>query len=378
MPIMKPLAPFHDRMNVLSGLDGGKAVVGGHERACSMWLTGCEPKRSAYDVNLGPSADQLAAKELGKDTQLESLELATENAAEILGGVQGYNAAYTNTIAWRTATTPLPMENRPRAVFERLFGDGESTDEAARMARIKEDKSILDFVSQDINRLAGTLGPGDRSKLGEYLDGIRDVERRIQKAEEQSSRDLPVVSRPVSVPDTYSEHVKLLFDLQVLAFQTDLTRVSTFMMGREMSFMVYPHLGIPEPHHALTHNRGDQAKIAQLVKINTFHVELLAYFLEKMRSTRDGEGTLLDHSMILYGSGLGDGDLHNQFNLPLALFGRGAGRIKTGGRHLHFPIGTPIANLHRAMLDLAGFPIENLGNVAGLPSTGVLDLNPVL
>ena len=368
-PVLKQWAPFRNQMLVLSGLDGGKEFVGGHVRGSSMWLTGSEPKKSLNDVRCGMSVDQILAKQFGKQTQLESLELCIEDAAEMAGqSAGGYSAAYTNTIAWRSPTMPLPMEHNPRAVFERLFGDGDSTDPAARMSRIRRQRSILDFVSRDVTRVLGDLGNSDRAKLSEFLDSIRDVETRVQKAEKQSSVKLPEMERPIGIPP-YEEHVKLLFDMQVLAFQTDMTRVSTFMLAREYSELVYTNLGHTEPHHPLTHHRGIPQRMKQAGEVNVYHAKLFTYFLERMRSTPDGDGSLLDHSLIVYGAGLGDGDIHNQWNMPIALFGNGAGRIK-GGRHIRSPKGTPFSNFHAAMLDTVGIPTENFGI-----STGKLDLH---
>ena len=367
--VLKQWAPFRNQMLVLSGLDGGKEFVGGHVRGSSMWLTGSEPKKSLNDVHCGVSVDQVLAKQFGKHTQLESLELCIEDAAEMAGqSAGGYSAAYTNTIAWRSPTMPLPMEHKPRAVFERLFGDGESTDPAARMSRIRRQRSILDFVSRDVTRVLGGLGKSDRSKLNEFLDSIRDVETRVQKAEKQSSVKLPEMERPIGIPP-YEEHVKLLFDMQVLAFQTDMTRVSTFMLAREYSELVYTNLGHTEPHHPLTHHRGIPQRMQQAGEVNVYHAKLFTYFLERMRSTPDGDGSLLDHSLIVYGAGMGDGDIHNQWNMPIALFGNGAGRIK-GGRHIRSPKGTPFSNFHVAMLNTVGIPTEKFGI-----STGKLDLH---
>ncbi|MCZ6752651.1 MAG: DUF1552 domain-containing protein [Acidobacteria bacterium] len=368
-PVLKQWAPFRNQMLVLSGLDGGTEFVGGHVRGSSMWLTGSEPKKSLNDVHCGVSVDQILAKQFGKHTQLESLELCIEDAAEMAGqSAGGYSAAYTNTIAWRSPTMPLPMEHKPRAVFERLFGDGDSTDPAARMSRIRRQRSILDFVSRDVTRVLGDLGNSDRAKLNEFLDSIRDVETRVQKAEKQSSVKLPEMERPIGIPP-YEEHVKLLFDMQVLAFQTDMTRVSTFMLAREYSELVYTNLGHTEPHHPLTHHRGIPQRMQQAGEVNVYHAKLFTYFLERMRSTPDGDGSLLDHSLIVYGAGMGDGDIHNQWNMPIALFGNGAGRIK-GGRHIRSPKGTPFSNFHVAMLDTVGIPTGKFGI-----STGKLDLH---
>ncbi len=372
-PVLKQWAPFRDQMVVLSGLDGGLEFVGGHVRGSSMWLTGAEPKKSLNDVYCGESVDQILAKELGKGTQLESLELCIEDAAEIAGQSQGgYNAAYTNTISWRTPTMPLPMEHKPRAVFERLFGDGDNTSPEARIARIRKNKSILDFVEMDVRRHMDELGANDRTKLNEYLSSIRDVETRIQKAEANADKELPSIDRPIGIPE-YEEHVKLMFDLLVLAYQTDMTRVSTFMLAREYSELVYTQIGMTEPHHPLSHHRGIPSRMEGHGKVNMYHASLFAYFLDRMRSTPDGDGTLLDHSLMVYGAGMGDGDIHNQWNLPIALFGGGAGRIKNSGMHLQASKRTPFSNFHLAMLDLVGIQKEKLGI-----SSGKLDLGPLV
>ena len=368
-PVLEQLAPFRDQLLVLSNLDGGLDEVGGHVAGSSMWLTASTPKRSLNDVYCGVSVDQVMAREFGRDTQLESLELCIENAAELAGqSAGGYNSAYTNTITWRSPTTPLPMEHQPRAVFERLFGDGESTDPAARLGQIRRQRSILDFVSLEVDRLLKGFDAADRSKLSDYLDSIRDVEKRIQKAEQQGTVELPEIERPTGIPD-FEEHVRLMFDLQLLAYQTDMTRVVTFMVSREFSELVYYNLGHTEPHHPLTHHRGNPDSMRQAGEVNVFHARLLAEFLEKMHSTPDGAGSLLDHSMIVYGAGMGDGDIHSQLNMPIAVLGGASGKIK-GGRYIRYPEGTPFANLHVAMLNMAGIPTTTFGD-----STGELDLD---
>jgi hypothetical protein len=311
--------------------------------------------------------DQIAAKALGADTQLASLELAIESV-EFLGACDsGYSCAYANTIAWRSPTTPLPMENEPRAVFERLFGGSDSTDLAARSARIAKEKSILDSVSDRVGELQRGLGHRDQVKINEYLEAVRDVERRIQKAEEQSSRELPVVDRPAGIPGTFEEHARLMFDLLLLSFQTDLTRISTFMLGREVSGRAYPEIGVPDSHHPTSHHQNDGEKLSKLQKINAFHLKQFAYFVERMRTTPDGDGSLLDHSALLYGSGISDSNIHMHDNLPLVLVGGAGGRIK-GGRHVIYPKDTPVTNLYINMLDTIGVPVETLGD-----STGRLD-----
>jgi hypothetical protein len=372
-PCLKELAAFKNQMVVLSGLDGGPEFVGGHQRGSAMWLTGAEPKKSMNDVHCGQSVDQVLAKEFGKSTQIESLELCIEDAAEIAGQSNaGYNAAYTNTIAWRSPVMPLFMEHKPRAVFERLFGDGDSTDPASRLARIKKSRSILDFVAEDASRVLTELGTSDRVKVSEFLDAIRDAESRVQKAEANASMELPTMERPVGIPP-YEDHVKLMFDLLLLAFQTDMTRVSTFMLAREYSELVYTNLGITEPHHPLTHHRGIPERIEQVRKIDIYHTKLFAYFVDKMKNTRDGEGSLLDHSLVVYGAGMGDGDIHNQWNMPIALLGGGNGKIKKGGLHITYPKGTPFSNFHVSTLNLAGVQTEKFGI-----SNGPLDLSAIV
>jgi hypothetical protein len=364
--VLGELAAFRDKMLVISGLDGGPTIEGmggGHPRATAMWLTGVDPKKSDYEPQTGISVDQVAARELGKQTQLTSLELGIENAAEVVGAISGYASTYVNTIAWRTPTTPLPVEHQPRAVFERLFGDGDSTAPAERLTRIRENRSLLDAVSRDVSRLAGDLGASDRSKLTEYLEAVRDIERRIQMAEQAGANELPEIDKPVGIPP-YAEHVKMMFDLQVLAYQTDMTRVITFMMAREKSDLVYRNLGQTETHHSLSHNRGIQRMMDQTAEINVFHAGLFAYFLDRMNSTRDADGSLLDNTLIVYGSGMGDGDLHTQQKMPIAVVG-----AVTGNRHVVVPDATPFANLHITLLDMVGVPTESLGN-----STGKLDL----
>ena len=313
-------------------------------------------------------ADQVAAKELGKYTQLASLEMGMD-ANYLVGNCEnGYSCVYMNTISWRSATTPNPVENNPRVLFERMFGDGGSP--ARRLAEMRKDRSIIDSAANEIFSLQRTLGPQDRSRVAEYVDAIRDIERRIQKAEEQSSNaPLPLPERPVGIPENYEEHLNLMFDLQVLAWQGDITRVISFMMGRELSQRTYAGIGVADAHHGLTHHQGNQEKIAKVVLINTYHMQMFARFLDKLRSARDGDGSLLDHSMILYGGGISDGNLHNHSPLPAILAGGGAGSLK-GGRHLKYPDHTPMANLLLTMLDKSGVATENLGD-----STGKLEMD---
>ena len=369
-PIMKALEPFRERLIVLSGLAqvNGRPLgdgPGDHARAGATFLTGARAvKTEGVGIRAGVSADQIAARELGKHTQLASLEAGVEEASIAGGCDSGYSCAYTNTISWRTATTPNPMEDNPRRLFERLFGDGDSTDPVERLARLRERRTILDFVREDLSRFRSGLGAGDRRKLEEYVEAIRDVERRIEKAEAQSDREIPTIERPRGVPDHFEEHAKLMMDLQLLAFQTDLTRVTTFMMGREGTWRSYPDIGVPDAHHAMTHHQHDPEKIAKTIKINSHHVDIFAYMLEKMRTTEDGDGTLLDHSMILYGSSIADGNQHTHHDLPLVLAGGAGGRLR-GGRHVRYPRETPLNNLLLSLLDVVGVPTEQFGDSRG-------------
>lgn len=375
-PILEPLAPFRDRMLVLTGLEhnAGRALpgenTGDHARAGASYLTGVHPRKTeGADTRAGVSMDQIAAQEMGKHTQLASLELALDSP-ELLGQCEaGYTCAYMNTICWRTPTTPMPMENRPRAVFERLFGDSDSTDPAVRLRQIRTDRSILDSVTEKVAGMITDLGPADRSKLTEYLDAIRDVERGIQMAEEQSARELPTLERPAGVPATFTEHAKLMFDLQVLAYQTDMTRVITFMTGREFGGRTYREIGIPEGHHPLTHHQYKQEKIDKVIRINIYQAKHFAYYLDRLRSTQDGDGSLLDHMVVLYGGSLSDGNLHLHDNLPILLVGGASGQLK-GGRHIRYVKNTPMPNLLVKILDMLDVHVPSLGD-----STGKLDLS---
>ena len=366
-PTMKALEPFRDQLTILSGLAQvqGQALgdgPGDHARETGTWLTGVHPKRTEGPVNCGISADQIAAKELGKETQLASLELTLESAGMVGNCDSGYSCAYTNTVSWRDATTPLPMEPSPRALFERLFGDGQSTDPAARMNTLEEQRSLLDYVAGSIDRMESKLGVADRRKLSGYLESIRDVERRIQKAEEQNATmKLPVMERPSSVPDNFEEYAKLMIDLQILAYQTDMTRVITFMFGRGGSNRPYPLIGVPDGHHSITHHLGDKVKIANVAKIDAYLVQVFAYYLDKLKSTPDGDGNLLDHSIIVYGSSLSDANLHLHHDLPIALVG---GQFP-GNRHLRYAKNTPLNNLFLNVLDKAGVHTEHFGDSTG-------------
>jgi hypothetical protein len=369
-PTLRSLAPFKDHLLVLSGLNcvptPGRPG-GAHAKASTRFLTDVSPPTSETWLDAGVSMDQILAKEMGQHTQLASLELAIESAETAGACDVGFACAYTNTISWRSANTPLPTQNNPRTVFERMFGDTGSTDPKARLARLQQDKSVIDSVTQELARLQGSLGTGDRSKLVEYLDSIRDVERRIQKAEEQSGQGLPLVDHPAGIPPTYDEHVKLMCDLQVLAYQSDLTRVVTLMLGREFSGVTYPQIGVPDAHHPITHHQQEPEKIAKVAKINAYHVTQFAYLLDKLRATADGDGSLLDHMIMMYGTGMGDCNAHDPRNIPVLLAGGGAGQLK-GGRHIKYPKDTPLANLHLTLLDKFGVKLDRIGD-----STGKLD-----
>ncbi len=372
-PILAPLAPFREDLLILGGLDQTIAYplpgeVGGvapHERAGGAFLTSMHPTRQGQ---LGISVDQIAARELARETQLASLELALHDTDMVGQCEKGWNCAYMRTLSWRGPATPLPNENSPRGVFERLFGDSDSTDPVQRLARQRKDRSLLDSVTEATARLLTNVGPSDRAKLSEYLDSIRDVERRIQTAEDQSDRDFPTIERPALIPATFDEHAKLMFDLLLLAFQTDLTRVFTLMMGREQSDRSFREIGIPDAHHMLSHHSNDPAKIVKIEKINIFHTQMLAYFLEKLNSTPSGDGSLLDHSMILFGSGISEGNVHSFVDLPILLAGGKAAGIRGGG-HIRYPRDTPLSNLYMTLLDKLHIPVEKMGD-----STGKLDL----
>ena len=360
--VMKPLEPFRRHVQVLSGMHGVDGE-GPHARSSTRFLTGVGAKPdNGSDLSAGVSMDQLAGRVLGRETQLATLELALDGRDFAGSCDDGFSCAYTNTIAWTNDTTPLPMENNPRVVFERLFGDSGSTDPAIRKARLRKDASLLDSVTERAGALSRELGAGDRAKLGQYLEAVRDIERRIQMAEAQSGRELPVVDQPAGIPGTFGEHAKLMFDLQALAYETDLTRVVTFMMGREITGRTYAEIGVPDAHHPISHHQRDPAKLAKLTKINQFHVQLFSDFLARLAATPDGDGTLLDHSMIIYGAGMADSNAHASQNLPILLAGGGAG---TGGRHVRYSADTPLANLHLSLLDRLGVPVEALGHANG-------------
>jgi hypothetical protein len=368
-PILAPLAPFRDRTVVVSGLAQHQADAfddganGDHTRGTSSWLTGVHCKRTeGADVRNGVSADQIAAAAIGTTTPLPSLELAID--LNFLAGQceNSYSCAYLNTLAWQSPTAPLPTENNPRIVFERLFGEGGTP--AQRQAQARENRSLLDSVMADLSRLQKDLGPADRATVGEYLDAVREIEGRIQRAERRGpDESLAHLDRPSGIPTRFDEHVKLMFELQWLAFRGDLTRVVTFMLGRELNFRTYPEIGINEGHHGLSHHQDNPAQLAKYARLNTYQTQLFAAFLERLRATPDGDGTLLDHSLFLYGAGLSNPNLHAHYDLPLAVVG-GAGGVK-GGRHVVFRQETPMTNLLLSMLDRVGVRAESLGDSSG-------------
>ena len=371
-PILEPLTPFKDRVVVLTGLDNEPGVAqageptGGHGRTCTAFLTGahCRPTEGGDVYAGGQSLDQFVATTLGQETQLPSLELQLDMIDLASSCDRGFSCTYENTLCWRTPTTPVPMENNPRAVFERLFGDSGSTDPAVRRARMLRDRSVLDAVRERAARLQGGLGAGDRVKVDEYLESIRAAERRIQMSEADGLRELPAMAQPAGIPVSWEEHAKLMFDLQVLAYQSDLTRVITFMMARDHSARVYPEAGVAEPHHGLSHHMGNAENKAKLAKVNAYHVRMFGYYLNKLQSTPDGEGTLLDHVLLLYGSAMGDPNIHDPHKLPIVLAGGARGQLK-GGRHLTYAEGTPLSNLHVSLARILGVPVNQFGASTG-------------
>jgi len=365
-PILKPLEPLRDYVNVISGL-GHKAAdtTAVHSLSPTTWLSGVRPKPTqGVDAFAGVTADQIAAQQIGQDSLLPSLELATEDNSALIGACdRDYGCIYMNTLSWRTPTTPLPMEINPRKVFERLFGSGGSAEE--RAARIQEDRSILDQITVDAGALQKTLGAKDRAMVGDYLESVREIERRIQKAGQQqldSYSELP--EAPVGIPYAFEEHINLMYDLLALAYQTNVTRVFTFMVAREESNKTYPQIGVHDGHHATSHHQNKPEKIEKLVKIQSYHIGLFARFLEKLKSTPDGDGSLLDHSVLLYGSNMSNSNVHNHFPLPNLLVGGGAGTLK-GGRHLRYEDHTPMTNLLVSAMDKAGIRQETLGDSTG-------------
>jgi hypothetical protein len=363
-PSLQSLAPVRDHITVLTNMELKNSYPGTHATSNSGFLSAAYAKwTESTDYYLGTTVDQVAAQHIGRETRLPSLELAMDLLTTVGQCDNGYACVYQNNLSWSSPTTPLPAEAHPRVVFERLFGDGGTS--AERLAQLRESASLLDWVKEDIARLQKKLGPSDRSKVSNYLDTVREVERRIQKAEaETADSKLPDLDRPLGVPASYADHARLMFDLQALAMQGDVTRVITFQLAREASTRTYPEIGVPEAHHPLTHNGGNPEKLAQVAKINAFHVSLFAYYLEKLKNTPDGDGSLLDHSMILYGSGMGNPDVHDHVNLPILVAGGGAGQMK-GGRHIRYAEPAPLANLHLTLLEKVGVKMESFADSRG-------------
>ena len=363
-PTLLSLAPFVDQLTVITNLELKNAYPGTHATSNAAFLSAARAKwTESTDYYLGTTVDQVAARQIGGETPLPSLELAMDLLTTVGQCDNGYACVYQNNLSWSSPTTPLPAEAHPRVVFERLFGDGGSA--ADRLTELRKRSSLLDWVREDISRLQNRLGPGDRTKVGQYLDTVHEVERRIQKAEAQTADSrMPDLDRPVGVPAAYADHARLMFDLQVLALQGDVTRVITFQLARETSTRTYPEIGVSDPHHPLTHNGGNPEMLAKVAKINAFHVSLFAYFLDKLKATPDGNGSLLDHSAYLYGSGMSNADKHDHVNLPILVAGGGAGRIK-GGRHIKYSEPTPLANLHLTLLDMAGVHLDAFADSQG-------------
>jgi hypothetical protein len=362
-PSLASLTPFRDHVTVITNteLKDMAYPTGNHAASNAIFLSATRPKRTeGSDYELATTVDQIAAKQLGRDTAIPSLELATDLIAQTGNCDNGLACAYQNNLSWANATTPLPAEADPRLVFERLFGDGGTAQD--RRAELRRNQSILDWVTADMSRLQKQLGAADRTRLAEYMDTVREVERRIQRAEAQTAESrLPDLERPSTVPEDWEEHVKLMFDLQVLAFQSDVTRVITFQMAREASTRTYPQIGINEAHHPISHHGNQPEKLLRLAKINAYHVSLFAYLVEKLKAAPDGDGTLLDHTVYVLGSGMGNPNVHDHTNLPLVLAGG-----RNGGRHLKYASPLPLANVHLTLLEKAGVHQERFGDSTGI------------
>lgn len=363
-PILRSLEPVKDKLTVLTNLELRNAYPGSHATSNAAFLSAAKAKQTeSSDYYLGTTADQVAAQQIGRETRLPSLELSMDMMQTTGQCDNGFACVYQNNLSWSSPTTPLPSEAHPRVVFERLFGEGGGAEE--RRAALRKRASLLDWVGEDIARLRRELGSGDRARVDGYLETVREVERRIQRAEaELGERPLPDLDRPPGVPASYAEHARLMFDLQVLAMQGDVTRVCTFQLARETSNRTYPEIGVSDPHHPLSHHGNDPDKIARMAKINAFHVSLFAYYLERLRATPEGDGSLLDHSLLLYGSGIGNPNLHDHTNLPVIVAGGAAGGMR-GGRHLRYEQPTPLANVHLALLDKVGVRLDRFGDSSG-------------
>ena len=374
-PILRSLQSLRDKAVVVSGLDSKPVDLtqdgGIHPRCQTAWLTGALAKKTDEAIEAGVSMDQIAAAEFGKETQLPSLELCIESPEGLSGNCAfGYGCAYNNTVSWKDPMTPLPMEANPRRVFERLFGASDTTDPKVRLSQIQKNRSILDSVVEAVTSLQPKISPDDRRKLEQYLEAVRDVERRIQMAEAQIGQELPVLDQPAGIPGTWEEHAKLQFDLALLGFQTDLTRVATFMLARELSNLAYPEVGVPDSHHPLSHHGENPERKARLAKLNAFHFRQFAYYLEKMAALPDGDGSMLDHTINFYGSGISNSNQHDPHDLPMVIVGGQALGIK-GGRHIRVPNGKDnrMSNLYVTLLDKLGVEAENYGTSYGIPKT---------
>jgi Protein of unknown function (DUF1552) len=374
-PTLKSLEPFRDRVNVLSGLalhsaDRMNDGAGDHSRATGAFLSGCHAKRTqGADLYLGITADQIAAKVIGKDNLLPSLELAIADRKTSPLCDEGYTCAYSNTLSWSSPTTPLPVENNPRLVFDRLFGEG--GDARQRGYRLRENRSILDSVTESMKQLQGSLGAPDRGRVDQYFDAIRQVELRLQRVEAQNAQSPNLgegMSRPLGAPEKFEDHIRLMMDLEVLAFQADITRVTTLMFAAERSGRSYPEAGVPDSHHSVSHHDNNPEKLAKVGRIDACHVQQVAYFIGKLREVEDGDGTLLDHSMLLYGAGISNGNVHDHSPLPILLCGGGAGKLE-GGRHIVYKNEPPLSNIVRAVLEKAGVHTDSMGE-----STGIADV----
>ncbi len=374
-PSLSPLEGFRKQISVISNLELKNAYPGTHATSNAAFLSAAKAKwTESTDYYLGTTVDQIAAQQIGQETQLPSLELAMDLMDMVGQCDNGYACVYQNNLSWSSPTTPLPAEAHPRIVFERLFGEGGTA--AERREGLKRKASLLDWVHEDITRLQGMLGPGDRVKVSEYLDSVREVERRIQKAEAQSDEGaLPDVDRPAGVPAAYADHARLMFDLQVLALQADVTRVITFQLARESSNRTYPEIGVPDPHHPTSHHGNDPEKVAKLAKINQFHVSLFSYFLEKLAAAPEGDGNLLDNSLYLYGSGMGNPNVHDHVNLPIVVAGGGGGTVR-GGQHIVYDQPAPMANLHLTLLERVGVYMDSFGDSSG-KIDGLFEAAPV-
>lgn len=367
--LLEPLAAHRQQLLVLGGLTQDKARANGdgggdHARSASVFLTGCQPlKTDGANIRAGTSVDQLAAEKIGHETRFPSLEIGCDRGAQSGNCDSGYSCAYSSNISWRSESTPMAKEVDPRLVFERLFGS-ESDGDAARAERMSYRKSVLDYVRQDARRLQDRLGRNDRRKLDEYLTSVRELERQITHHEQEAAKQRPTIERPDGIPEEYQAHLRLMADLQALAFQTGLTRISTYMLANEGSNRSYPFIGVSDGHHHLSHHGNDEEKQAKISKINLFHVQQFAYFLDRLSQMPEGEGTVLDNTIIMYGSGIGDGNRHNHDDLPILLAGGGAGTI-TSGRFVQYPKETPLNNLYLALLDRFGVEIEAMGDSTG-------------